>query len=777
MQSKSKQTSAQLFSNSDIMDNPKYRIPFGSPCYILQQPLQAGQPYHKWKNRAVRGLYLGQSPLHARNISLVLNLYTGLVSPQFHVAHDISFATVSDDMSSYQWALKAGLESPFPLSHPRKDSPTMSTTRKNVDQPLLPSKRQKLPISAAKGIDALDNALPSEGPLDKTSQLEQSTKGRSHATNHIRSNNRIRKPKTRLLTAMTMEASLVPEGAVQGELYSLQALFPDHQEQDFEDPLLAFKSTSDPDTMYYHEAMKMQDRREFVKALVEEIQDNFRHRNFSIVHKYKVPQGATVLPSVWQLRRKRHIKTGEIKRYKARINVDGSKMIHNIHYTKTYAPVASWATIRLILTIALMFKWPTRQLDYKLAFPQAPIERELYMKIPKGYEIDDGDTKDYVLKLNKNLYGQKQAGRVWNKYLVNKLESVGFEQSLHDECLFYRGKVLYVLYTDDTIITGPTNKLIDDAIAAIHSTGLQVTDEGTIEDFLGVNITQQNDNTIHLHQPHLINQILTDLHMENSKTTKEIPAQSSHILSRHTRSTNHDQSFNYRSILGKLGYLEKGSRPDIAYIVHQCARFSILPKIEHAKAVRWLARYLKHTKNYGMILKPDLSRGLELYVDADFAGNWDPNENHDIDTSRSRHGYAIKFGNCLIQWKSQLQREIALSSTEAEYTGLSYAIREIIPLINVLEEIQCYHNLPNVKPKLFLKVYEDNAGAIEIATNHKYRPRTKHLNIRLHHFRQYIESGKIVIEKIPTASQQADIFTKPLPPQQFQTLRHQLLGW
>ena len=68
-----------------------------------------------------------------------------------------------------------------------------------------------------------------------------------------------------------------------------------------------------------------------------------------------------------------------------------------------------------------MFRWPTRQLDYKLAFPQAPIERELFMKIPKGYVIDDGDINDYVLQLNKNMYGQKQAGRVWNKFLVKNL--------------------------------------------------------------------------------------------------------------------------------------------------------------------------------------------------------------------------------------------------------------------------------------------------------------------------------------------------------------------
>ena len=65
MQSKSKQTSAQLFSNPEISDNPKFRIPFGDLCYILQHPLQANQPYHKWKERTVSGLYLCQLPLHA----------------------------------------------------------------------------------------------------------------------------------------------------------------------------------------------------------------------------------------------------------------------------------------------------------------------------------------------------------------------------------------------------------------------------------------------------------------------------------------------------------------------------------------------------------------------------------------------------------------------------------------------------------------------------------------------------------------------------------------
>ena len=212
-------------------------------------------------------------------------------------------------------------------------------------------------------------------------------------------------------------------------------------------------------------------------------------------------------------------------------------------------------------------------------------------------------------------------------------------------------------------------------------------------------------------------------------------------------------------------------------IVHQFARFSIKPKEEHAAAIRWFARYLKATRNQGMILKPDTSKGLELFVDADYAGNWDPTKTQDIDTARSRHGYLIKYAGCVLHWKSQLQREIALSSTESEYTGLSYAIRDVIPMISLLEEISLIHKLPNHKPILHLKVYEDNAGAIEMATNHKYRPRTKHLNNCIHHFRKYGSSGKIKIQKIESKKQQADIFTKPLAVDLCETLRKKILGW
>ena len=782
MQHHDKLTATQIFSNSLINDNPIHRQPFGSPTYVLQSPLQNNLPFNKWQHRSKLGLYLGPSPQHARNVPLVLNLHSGLVSPQFHVVHDPTFTTIKNDNTKYFWSTKAGFVPHTPNS--QKDG-TSNKRKTNQHTAQSSSKRQKVTFSKnnhSTHLSSEDNPVRNTNNITNNDLPERpipqrnNAKGSSLTNTKQSTSQRPKKISQRILRAMTAEIMSTSEGAIPGELFCLSAIFPDYEEYQ-QDPLQVFKATSDPDTMYYHQAMKQKDKKEFIKAMEREMNENLENDNFELIHKDTVPSNATILPSVWQMRRKRHIKTGAIKKYKARINVDGSRMIHGKHYTFTYAPVASWSTIRLVLTIAAMLRWPTRQLDYILAFPQAPIERDLYMRIPKGYQVDSGDNHNYVLKLKRNLYGQKQAGRVWNKYLIQKLEGIGFQQSAHDECVLFRGKVIYALYTDDTIITAPNNKLIDDVIKDIQKAGLKVTDEGDIEDFLGVNITRTDDGSIHLHQPHLIHQILQDLNIQENAGVKEIPAKSSEILSRHSSSQSHDKSFHYKSIIGKLGYLEKGSRPDIACIVHQCARFSINPKKQHSAAIRWLAKYLKGTQNQGMLLKPDKTKGLELYVDADFAGNWDPAETDDIDTARSRHGFCIKYANCIIHWKSQLQREIALSSTESEYTGLSYAIRDVIPIINLLEEIATRHNLPKIDSKLFVKVFEDNAGAIEMANDHKYRPRTKHLNNRIHHFRQYIESGKIKVVKIDTKDQEADILTKPLPVQQFEKLRKLLLNW
>ena len=278
-------------------------------------------------------------------------------------------------------------------------------------------------------------------------------------------------------------------------------------------PLTACKATSDPDTMYLHEAMREPDKRNFVEAMQKEVKDQMDNGNFVFTRRADVPPRSQVIPSVWAMKRKRRIQTQEVYKWKARLNIDGSKQIKGLSYWETYAPVASWSLIRLVLTIAIINKWYSKQIDFVLAYPQAPAEVDnLFVEIPRGFTLPEGfKPSDWVLQMKKNVYGGRQGGRVWNKHLVGKLKAAGFKQSDHDECLFFFKTAVYVLYTDDSILTGPVQKDIDEALLCMQKIGLDITDEGDVGDFLGVRIDQREDGSVHLSQPHLIDSILKDL--------------------------------------------------------------------------------------------------------------------------------------------------------------------------------------------------------------------------------------------------------------------------
>ena len=139
-------------------------------------------------------------------------------------------------------------------------------------------------------------------------------------------------------------------------------------------------------------------------------------------------------------------------------------------------------------------------------------------------------------------------------------------------------------------------------------------------------------------------------------------------------------------------------------------------------------------------MKPNKSKSLEVYADADFSGNWyKPTAADDASTAKSRSGYLVLYAGCPIIWSSRLQTQVALSTTEAEYISLSQSLREVIPIINLLKELQekNIHTVSSV-PTVFCKAFEDNSGALEIAKTPKMRPRTKHLNLVYHHFREHV---------------------------------------
>jgi hypothetical protein len=181
-----------------------------------------------------------------------------------------------------------------------------------------------------------------------------------------------------------------------------------------------------------------------------------------------------------------------------------------------------------------------------------------------------------------------------------------------------------------------------------------------------------------------------------------------------------------------------------------------------------------------------------MYVDADFAGRWHKEYSHLRDSVLSRTGFVITFCGCPVTWGSKLQSEIALSTTESEYIALSSATRELLPLRRILRDIiqHSFITLPHhVKDTISTpsfsstiqpsRVYEDNSACIVLATTDspQFKPRTKHISLKFHHFRDQIINGNLQIIKVASSENWADIFTKPLTHVKFEYLRDLLMGW
>ena len=181
------------------------------------------------------------------------------------------------------------------------------------------------------------------------------------------------------------------------------------------------------------------------------------------------------------------------------------------------------------------------------------------------------------------------------------------------------------------------------------------------------------------------------------------------------------------------------------------------------------------TSSKGIIFEPNNS-SLELWCDADFSGNWNAETAHlDRSTAKSRTGYLVKYTGCPLMWASKLQTEMVLSTTEAEFIALSEGLRTLIPITSLLQEMQEQGvNIMNGQAEIKCKVFEDNSGALTIATLPKIRLRTKYINTKYWHFKEHLEQGKINIHPVSTKDQITELLTKPQPETDFEKLKEAL---
>jgi hypothetical protein len=155
----------------------------------------------------------------------------------------------------------------------------------------------------------------------------------------------------------------------------------------------------------------------------------------------------------------------------------------------------------------------------------------------------------------------------------------------------------------------------------------------------------------------------------------------------------------------------------------------------------YLVRYLKKLRDLGIHFKPKPIKGFECYCDAEFSGNWTSTiADVDPSTSKSCSGWAVFYAGRPIIWASKLQSQTALSTTEAKYIAMLMSLRDVIPIMELIQEMKS-HNIPVIctKPYIYCKVFDNNSGALELAKLPKLCPCTKHINVCYHHFCKHVQ--------------------------------------
>jgi hypothetical protein len=224
------------------------------------------------------------------------------------------------------------------------------------------------------------------------------------------------------------------------------------------------------------------------------------------------------------------------------------------------------------------------------------------------------------------------------------------------------------------------------------------------------------------------------------------------------------------------------SQTVISFATHQCARCTHVPKQSHEGALKQIGRLLKEILKNGLVLTLSNDFKMDCYPDADFAGLWLRDDRQDLHGVRSRTGDVICLANCPVLWKSKLQTEIALSTIEVEYVALSTLCCDLLPLIEITNEICSIFHIGLIVHKradLHIKIYEDNVGALALGKLElqQITPRLKHYTIKYHWFRENLGPRKIQLVKVSSEKQSGNLFAKGLRSTKFFRLQKKLMGW
>ncbi|KAL5848850.1 hypothetical protein ACOSQ4_006863 [Xanthoceras sorbifolium] len=494
----------------------------------------------------------------------------------------------------------------------------------------------------------------------------------------------------------------------------------------------------------YDEAMQVEDSVKWESAMRDEMDSLMSNQTWELA---ELPPGKKALHNKWVFRIKEEHNGN--KRYKARMVVKGFQQKEGIDYNEIFSPVVKLTTIRLVLKIVAAENLHLEQLDVKTAFLHGDLEEEIYMRQPEGFK--EAGKENLVCRLKKSLYGLKQAPRQWYKKFDSFMSSSGFTRCQADHCCYIKrfdnSFIILLLYVDDMLVAGSDMQEIMNLKREL-SKQFAMKDLGAAKQILGMRIKRDTKSeTLLLSQAEYIKKVLSRFNMQDAKPVSTPLGVHFRLSKEQSPKTEEERTHMakvpYASAIGSLMYAMVCTRPDIAQAVGAVSRYMNNPGKIHWEAVKWILRYLRGTTNKTLCFKGG-DTTLTGYVDADLAGN--------VDIRKSTTGYVYTLGGTAVSWVSQLQKIVALSTTEAEYVAVTEASKEMVWLQSFLGELG--------KKQEDNVLYCDSQSAIHLAKNPSFHSRTKHIQLRYHFIRSLLEDGILKLEKISGAQNPADMLTK-----------------
>ena len=348
-------------------------------------------------------------------------------------------------------------------------------------------------------------------------------------------------------------------------------------EGDYVEPKTVYEAKQGDDCDQWHRAMKDE-----VKAL----QDN---KTWNLV---RPPTDRDVIPGKWVYKVKLG-PIGQVDKYKARYVAKGFKQVEGLDYFETFAPTCRPETFRILLQLSAKQGHVMHQFDVKTAFLHSPIEEEVYLEQPQEFVKRGSDGEKLVCRLNKSIYGLKQAANNWYKELANFLLRQGFTRSKNDHCLFARleaeDHTFILVWVDDIIVASRSMTVVSDVKKALEAT-FHMEDRGRLHWFLGLRIRRE-EGKVTVDQERYIETMLERFQMDQCKPSRTPADLNLKLQTAQNGDEEVDQRI-YRSSVGSLLYLPKQTRPDIMFTVNTLSRHMNAPTNQHWMCGKRLLRYL-----------------------------------------------------------------------------------------------------------------------------------------------------------------------------------------